>query len=122
MVGATIRPMSKVGYLLYPEWQGYGVDASPYHGALDVARAVFPDAVFTRVESPVEEALTIDEGVLGLSSISSRFRATLADLRVSHPDRVVTVGLRVIRRGVPSADPWSPLDVQGQTRRRQQPR
>src|SRR5262245_24952059 len=84
--------MPKVEYLLYPEWQGYGVDASVYHGALSVARAVFPDTVFTRVESPIDEALTIEEGVLGLSSIASRFRATLLELRASAPDRVVTIG------------------------------
>jgi arginase len=84
--------MPSVEYLLYPEWQGYGVDASVHHGALSVARAVFPDAAFTRVESPIDEALTIEEGVLGLSSIASRYRATLANLRASAPDRVVTVG------------------------------
>jgi arginase len=83
--------MPKVEYLLYPEWQGYGVDAAVHYGALSVARAVFPDAAFTRVELPVDEALTIDEGVLGLSSIASCFRATLADLRAA-ADRVVTVG------------------------------
>jgi arginase len=84
--------MPKVEYLLYPEWQGYGVDASVHYGALSVARALFPDAPFTRVESPVDEALTIAEGVLGLSSIAARFRATLAALRAADPDRVVTVG------------------------------
>jgi len=84
--------MPKVEYLLYPEWQGYGVDASVHYGALSVARAVFPDAAFRRVESPVDEALTIAEGVLGLSSIASRFRTTLADLREAAPDCVITVG------------------------------
>ena len=84
--------MPRLEYLLYPEWQGYGVDASVYHGALAVAAALFPDTAFTRVESPFEESLTVDAGVLGLPSIAPRFRDTLAHLRVSAPDGVVTVG------------------------------
>jgi arginase len=84
--------MPSLEYLLYPEWQGYGVDASVYHGALAVADALFPGAAFTRIESPLDEALTAEGGVVGLSSIASRFRATLAGLRASAPDRVVTVG------------------------------
>jgi arginase len=84
--------MPSLEYLLYPEWQGYGVDASVYHGALAVARAVFPDAPFMRIESPLDERLAVERGVVGLSSIASRFRATLASLRASAPDHVVTVG------------------------------
>ncbi len=84
--------MPSVEYLLYPEWQGYGVDASVHHGALAVAHGLFPDTLFTRIESPVDEALTVECGVVGLSSIASRFRAALAGLRASAPDRVVTVG------------------------------
>ena len=81
-----------VEHLLYPEWQGYGVDASVHDGSLAVARALFPDAAFAHVESPRDETLTVGGGVLGLSSIAVRFRATLARLRASAPDVVVTVG------------------------------
>jgi arginase len=81
-----------VEHLLYPEWQGYGVDASVHDGSLAVARAVFPDAAFAHVESPRDETLIVGSGVLGLSSIAARFRTALARLRESAPDVVVTVG------------------------------
>jgi len=84
--------MPKVEHLLYPEWQGYGVDASVHHGAIAMARALFPDTIFARIESPIDEALTVSGGVLGLSSIAARFRGSLARLRASWPDVVITVG------------------------------
>jgi arginase len=84
--------MPGIEYLLYPEWQGYGVEASVHHGALALARSLFPAAAFTRIESPLDEALTHEHGVLGLSSIATRFRDTLAHLRKSAPEAVVTVG------------------------------
>ena len=37
--------MASIQFLLYPEWQGYGSMPSVHHGALAVARSLFPDAV-----------------------------------------------------------------------------
>jgi arginase len=81
-----------ITYLLYPEWQGYGVEPSVYDGANAMARVLFPGVSFARVEAPREETLAVDQGVLGLSSIASRFRDTLTSLRSSAPDVIVTVG------------------------------
>jgi len=84
--------MERRVYLLYPEWQGYGVDAAVHHGAHLMARTLIPDVVFTTINSPLDESLAVAEGVLGLSSISARFTAALTALRGAAPDVVVTVG------------------------------
>lgn len=84
--------MERRVYLLYPEWQGYGVDAAVHHGSHVMARALFPDGAFTTVDGPADELLTVEQGVLGLSSIAARFRRTLTLLRAMAPDVVVTVG------------------------------
>jgi arginase len=78
--------------LLNPEWQGYGVDAAVYDGAVSVVRTLFGDAGFVRIDVPAAEALAVRDGVLGLSSIAPRFRHTLDDLRRRAPDRILHVG------------------------------
>ena len=72
---ARLGGKGRVEYLLYPEWQGYGVDPAVYHGALAMARALFPGTTFTHIESPVDEALAVAGSVLGLESIAERFAA-----------------------------------------------
>jgi arginase len=79
-------------YLLYPEWQGYGVANAVHRGAMAMAHVLFPRVSFTTIDNPLDETLTVRDGVLGLDSIAARFRATLAVLRERAPDRVVTVG------------------------------
>lgn len=77
--------------LLNPEWQGYGVDAAVHAGATAIVSTLFEEAVFVRVNAPVDEALMPRDGVLGLSSIGPRFRRTLDDLRHRAPDRIFHV-------------------------------
>src|SRR5690349_8613528 len=79
-------------FLLYPEWQGSGVTNAVHRGAVALARTLFPDTSFTTIDSPLDEALTVSDGVLGLDSVAPRFRATLAALRAHAPERIVTVG------------------------------
>jgi len=81
-----------VAYLLYPEWQGYGVANDVHSGAVAMARALFPSVSFTTIDNPLDETLTVRDGVLGLDSIAARFGATLAALRERAPDQVVTIG------------------------------
>jgi len=82
----------RTAYLLYPEWQGYGVANDVHRGAVAMARTLFPTVDFTTVDSPLDETLTVRDGVLGLDSIAARFRATLAALRERAPDQIVTIG------------------------------
>lgn len=77
--------------LLLPEWQGYGVDAGVASGARQIA-TLFDPGTFLEIEAPDEEALTVEQGVLGLSSIAARARRTLAALDERGPSRVFTVG------------------------------
>jgi arginase len=77
--------------LLLPEWQGYGVDAFVASGARQIA-TLFDAGAFLEIDAPDEEALTVEQGVLGLSSIAGRARRTLAALDERRPSRIFTVG------------------------------
>ena len=57
--------------LLLAEWQGYGLDASVAPGRGRSPRSSPPGA-FVEVEAPDNEALAVEDGVLGLSSIAAR--------------------------------------------------
>src|SRR5262245_61175353 len=84
--------MPKTEYLLYPEWQGYGVEPSVHDGAFSVARELFPGVTFLQVPAPREEMLSSRRGVLGLSWISDRFVSALDTMPTSAAHAVVTVG------------------------------
>jgi arginase len=77
--------------LLLPEWQGYGVDARVASGARQIA-TLFDAGAFLEIDAPDEEALTVEQGVLGLSSIAGRARRTRAALDERGPSRIFTVG------------------------------
>lgn len=77
--------------LLLPEWQGYGLDATPAAGARALA-GLFPDGAFLEVAAPDAEALSLEDGVLGLSSIVHRAAAALEAIRARRPSRIFTVG------------------------------
>lgn len=77
--------------LLLPEWQGSGQDAGVAAGARAIADLLGRDA-FVEVGAPDEEALRVEEGVLGLSSIAGRAARTLDVIRARRPSRLFTVG------------------------------
>jgi len=79
-------------FVLYPEWQGSGSSPVVQHGALTIARELFAETHFLIVDSPDEESLEAENGVIGLRSIAPRFRDTLARIRNAAPDVIVTVG------------------------------
>jgi arginase len=87
----TIHHVSTL-FLLYPEWQGSGRAQVVHHGALTIARELFPSTSFLTIESPEAEQLQRDDGVIGLRSIGPRFRSALQQLREAAPDRLVTIG------------------------------
>ena len=82
----------KTEYLLYPEWQGYGLSSAVSDGAASLALGLMPETKFTLIESPPAEELHVRDGVLGLDSIASRFVRTLDYLRAVAPDTVITLG------------------------------
>jgi arginase len=77
--------------LLLPEWQGYGVDASVAEGARALA-AAFDDGAFLEIESPADETLAKEDGVIGLSALVRQARRTLDALADRQPTRIFTVG------------------------------
>lgn len=78
--------------LLIPEWQGYGLSAEVGAGARVLAREWWDGLEVTTVESPADEALVIDERVLGLGSIAPRADEALRRLRASGAERVRMIG------------------------------
>jgi arginase len=79
-------------YLLYPEWQGAGGHPELQHGALTIARELFPDTHFLIVDSPDDESLLREGEVVGLSSIGARFAETIERVRSAAPDAILTIG------------------------------
>ncbi len=79
-------------FLLYPEWQGSGKSPAVQPGAMTIARELFPDTAFLTIDSPLEEHLAREEGVVGLRSIATRFRDAIVRVRRAAPDRIVTIG------------------------------
>jgi len=77
--------------LLLPEWQGYGLDASVAAGARAIA-GLFDAGAFVEVDAPDRETLTVEDGVIGLSSIAARAARTFEILRDRRPSRIFTVG------------------------------
>jgi len=78
--------------LLYPEWQGYGESNSVFHGANLVVANLFHGREFKTIEVPTEEKLIPTAGVVGLSSIVSRFGAARQYLLDRSPSKVLTIG------------------------------
>jgi arginase len=79
-------------FLLYPEWQGSGKSPAVHRGALTIAREIFPGTKFLTIDSPEEEHLERENGVIGLHSIARRFADALSRVREAAPDRIVTIG------------------------------
>lgn len=79
-------------FLLYPEWQGSGKSPAVQQGALTIARELLSETHFLIVDSPDEERLEREEGVVGLHSIAPRFRDAIARIRKARPDSIVTIG------------------------------
>jgi arginase len=77
--------------LLLPEWQGYGLDSSVAAGARAIA-GLFGPGAFVEIDAPDKEALAVEDGVPGLSSIAARARRTLDAIRERRPSRIFTVG------------------------------
>jgi arginase len=77
--------------LLLAEWQGYGLDSSVAGGARAIAD-LFGRDNFVEIEAPDQEALGVEDGVLGLSSIAARAARTLEVIRERKPSRIFTAG------------------------------
>jgi arginase len=77
--------------LLLPDWQGYGLDASVASGARALAHAIAPGA-FVEIESPDAEALTREDGVVGLSALVRQATRAFAAIDAHQPSRILTIG------------------------------
>jgi len=76
--------------LLVPEWQGSGASSPVSAGARALA-ASYRSKTFTVIESPDQETLATEDGVIGLTSIVTRARETLAAIDAQRPRRIFTI-------------------------------
>ena len=76
--------------LVVPEWQGSGRESAVGQAARTLA-ATFTGAEFVEIHAPDQEALVVDEGVIGLSSIAARAKETLAAIDQRRPARILTI-------------------------------
>jgi arginase len=83
----NVTPLS----LLLPEWQGSGTDPLLAAGARELAARLSPPG-FLEIEAPDVEALTVADGVTGLSSIAPRAKQTLDALADRQPSRLFVIG------------------------------
>ncbi len=79
-------------HLIYPEWQGYGLGSDVHAGATGLAAQWFHGIDALAIAAPLDEQLTVDDGVLGLASIAPRFTLALDAIRRISPDRILMAG------------------------------
>lgn len=78
--------------LLYPEWQGYGVDRRAADGARLLHRALRDAARFTEVTIDPGEELPSRSGIVGHDAILSNSAAARDIVGAARPDTVFMVG------------------------------
>jgi arginase len=76
--------------LYFPEWQSYGEHNRVAVGARKVHNA-FSDG-FVSVEVSNDEALEIEDGVLGRSAIARNIKAAIASVKSVNPSKIFLVG------------------------------
>jgi arginase len=88
----TVNYMGNTMWLVLPEWQGYGLSDVPARGARELARRLFGGRDVVTIEVPDAEALSVDDGVLGLASLGPRLAETRTAIETRGPDRIFTIG------------------------------
>lgn len=82
----------KILKLLYPEWQGFGVDNRASIGAHAVRKAFSPDNGFVEIDVPQKEDLLVEEGILGRSSIAKNSKQVFDRLHAEQPEKIFMIG------------------------------
>ncbi len=82
----------KILKLLYPEWQGFGVDNRASEGAFTVHQAFSQDNKFIEIDVLQKEYLLIEGGIFGRSSIARNSKRAFDRLNVEQPDKIFMIG------------------------------
>jgi arginase len=90
MIGAQLN--MKTLKLLYPEWQGFGIDNRVNKGAFTVHAVLSQGDQFVEIEVPEKEHLFIEGGIFGRSSIAKNSKQALDRLSTEQPDKLFMIG------------------------------
>jgi arginase len=82
----------KTTKLLYPEWQGFGIDNHASGGAFTMHEAFMHGSKFVEIDVLRKEHLLIEDGILGRSSIIKNSKHVFDRLNVEQPDRIFMIG------------------------------
>ncbi len=82
----------KILNLLYPEWQGYGINNRARAGAFAVYEAFSKGNMFVEIDVPKKEKLLVEGGVLGRSSILKNSKQAFDLLNAEQPDKIFMIG------------------------------
>ena len=78
--------------LLYPEWQGFGVDNRANVGAFTVHEAFSQGNKFVEIDVLQKEHLLAEGGILGRSSIAKNSKQAFDRLNAEQPDKIFMIG------------------------------
>jgi arginase len=78
--------------LLFPEWQGFGVNNRANQGAFAVREAFSQGNQFVEIDVPQREQLLIKGGILGRSSIVINSKQASDRLDAEQPDKIFMIG------------------------------
>ncbi len=78
--------------LLYPEWQGFGVNNRANKGAFTIHQAFSQGNKFVEIDVPQEEHLLVEGSILGRSSIANNTKKALDLLNAKQPDKIFMIG------------------------------
>lgn len=78
--------------LLYPEWQGFGVDNRANEGAFTVHEAFSQGNKFVEIDVLQKEHLLVEGGIIGRSSIAKNSKQAFDRLNIEQPDKIFMIG------------------------------
>jgi len=78
--------------LLYPEWQGFGVNNRANEGAFTVHEAFSQGNKFVEIDVLQKEHLLVEGGILGRSSIAINSKQAFDRLNIEQPDKIFMIG------------------------------
>ncbi len=84
--------MKELLKLLFPQWQGSGIDKDLYYGALEIKDTFLNEQSFEYIDVSMEEELAVKNGILGYDSIILQLKKAIAIISDYGPRRIFTIG------------------------------
>lgn len=78
--------------ILFPQWQGSGIDDGLYKGALSICDRLLKDEKFELVNIEPDSTLLVEKNILGYSQILKQLKSAVQLLKNNLPEKIFTVG------------------------------